>query len=189
VSRSEGGSQLHSLSLPPPRPIFVLVRKFQETLLAASRCRLLRCQYLYFCTSKASKLSTSCFCVVACQQSRVWGANICHVQLEALRELRSCQEALSLLALLVQKYCQQSRVWGASICHVQLEALRELRSKTDELLLRCQYLYFCTSKASKLSTCCFIGEVRNSSVAMLLRSAYLCVCHMYVIYTIHVLMS
>jgi hypothetical protein len=61
---------------------------------------------------------------------------------------------------------------GSSSREVRAGELRvreaEIWGQTQEmlLLLECQYSYFCTSKASKLSTCMCLAQPQHAGVAL-----------------------
>jgi hypothetical protein len=78
----------------------------------------LRCQYLHFCTSKASKLST-------CRLSSLLLSSLLQGRPEAAADVPEEEEQ---------------------------QRLKEAASWPLQARLRCQSLYFCTSKSSKLST-------------------------------------
>ena len=97
-----------------------------------AQCQFL--QFLYVCTSKASKLSTACHH----PQAHFW---MDRVTLEALRCASGVTICTFVLVFVINFYS------CSSICtfvHFWMDrvALQALQS------LRCQYLYFCTSKAS-----------------------------------------
>jgi len=97
-------------------------------------------QYLYFCTSEASKLRTSGSCSPQTLRSKA----------SKLRTSGSCSKASKL------------RTSGA--CSPQT-----LRPHRPLQLLRCQYLYFCPSKSSKLSTYQPLYRLLDQRVCGLLR--------------------
>jgi hypothetical protein len=64
---------------------------------------------------------------------------------EAGATAKTCGWVLNLLALLVQKSTETDLAEGAA-----RRGARAQRADGGDLAPRCQYLYFCTSKASKL---------------------------------------
>jgi hypothetical protein len=139
---------LNCTKVPAP----LLVHKVQVPTPDALRAKSVLRQYVYFCTSKASKLST-------CGRWHLCGAAAKSV----LRQyLYFCTSKASKLST-----CGRWHLCGAAVKSVLRQYLYFCTSKASKLstcgrwhlcgaavksVLR-QCLYFCTSKASKLSTC------------------------------------
>ncbi len=117
-----------------------------------SSCRRLLRQYLYFCTSKARKLSTECVLAAA----GAFCVSTCTFVLRLLRQylLQLCS-ALLRLVLLYYSFCVRQHLYFCA--SVRPACAQSPRFPSASACRRRRYLYSCTRKASKLSTACVLA--------------------------------